>query len=104
MESRCGPSARGTSTDSCVGPAASAAQHPTHFGDGGGDGNDHDTLQHVHHLLRHEGVDREPALRERRKEKGREQHAEWMVSPNECNGDSQKPGATRESVLVVVLV
>src|SRR3954466_13805220 len=101
MEPRCESFARETSADSRVAPAACAAQHSTHFGNGGSDGDDHHALKHIHHLLRHEGMDREPALRKRRKEKCGKQNAERVVSSYERDGDAEEPCAAREAVLVV---
>src|SRR6185437_401372 len=79
-------------------------QDALNLGNGRRDRYDDDALQHVHHLLRHERVDREATLRQRRKEKCGEQYAERIVASDESNGDSEKSRAASESIFVVVLV
>src|SRR6266513_4704159 len=65
---------------------------------------DHNSLEYVHHLLRHEGVNGKATLRERREEKRGDYHAEWMVPANKGNRDAQETSASGEPVLVVMLV
>src|SRR2546423_8238925 len=87
-----------------VAPPARATQNAGDFGHGHRDSDDHYSLQHVHHLLRHEGVNGEAALRERGKKERRQQDAEWMVASDQRDGDAEEPGATGKSILIVVLV
>src|SRR5438874_13119927 len=46
-----------------VAPTAGAPQHTRDFRNRHGDGDDDDALQHIHHLLWHEGVNRQTTLR-----------------------------------------
>src|SRR3954470_16863155 len=77
---------------------------PTHLRHRRRDRDDDDCLQHVHHLLRDERVDREAALRQRREEHGRDDDTERMASAHERDGDSEKAGAGAEALFIVALV
>src|SRR5690348_2828962 len=91
-------------TSRCLRALAAAEEQPPHFGHRRRHRDDHDALQHIDHLLRDDGVDREPALRERREEQCRDHHAVWIVAPDQRDGDPEEAGARGESFLVVVLV
>ena len=83
---------------------AASAQQPSHFGHRRRHGEDHHRLQHVDHLLGHERVHRQPALRERREEQRGQPDAYGMAAPDQRHGDAEEAGAGREPFLVVVLV
>src|SRR2546429_9709354 len=90
--------------DSRVDSPARAAQDSSYFRYRHRDRENDHALQHVHHLLRDERVDRQTSLRQSREEKGSDEHAKGMVSADQRYGDAEKSGPTRKPVLVIMLV
>src|SRR5215208_7552180 len=80
------------------------SQDSPHFRHGRRHRQNHNALQHLHHLLRDQGVDRESALREGGEEERGEQDAGRVVAADECDRDPEEAGAAGEALLVVVLV
>src|SRR5258708_34218378 len=69
---------------------ASRAQKLVYLGNRRGDGDDHHCLQHVDDLLRHECIDRQPALRDCRAQEPRAHDTNGARASNERDPDTQK--------------
>src|SRR5687767_2411381 len=58
---------------------------------------DHHRLEHVHHLLRNERVDRESSLRERREEHRGDDDPDGMIATHKRDGDPEESRARAEA-------
>ena len=67
-------------------------------------GDDHDRREHLDHLLRHDRVDRQAALRDGSEQERRERNAGRMIPSDERHRDPEESCAGGEAFFVVLLV
>src|SRR5258708_17401635 len=83
---------------------ASRAQKLVYLGNRRGDGDDHHCLQHVDELLRHECIDRQPALRDCREQERGDHDTNGVRASNDRDRDAEKASTASKPPLVVMLV
>src|SRR5689334_16786933 len=85
---------------------SSSSQQPFEESFGSNEEND-DALEHLHNVLRdmlRKTIDVDAAVLQRGKQQGRENHTDWMISTEQCHGDTGEAVVVREAIVISITI